>query len=545
MSSPHAISAAQPRRPARPDRRRYAPLRLALGVALAGAALAIVEAPAAHAAPLNDCVESDNGDPVVTSFVLSPHPVNVTRRGTRLRFRLHVQDRGGPGPASGVAEVWVGFGGTPTPEWPYANAPATSTRLGREPDGDWVGSILVPRGNRAGRISLGVLLKDRAHNIRALNARDLAAAGLPARVTVRSRRLDRDEPRLTSLRIRPTVVDVRTSPAVVHVTATARDLTAGVKQIRIEGLGPIPLTRVPGMRGTFRGTRTVGPWARPGTRRVRFAWVEDRVGNVEVLQYGDLVVAGLDRDLTILSRQDTRSPTLAWMRLAPAAADVRQTDRTATLRVRAKDRPAGIRSVTAILSGGNDSEQRLRLTTGTARRGIWQASIRIGHCEDWGTSAHAIVSLSDQAGHQRTYGAGRLARHRWASRIAITSADHRPPTAGAFSDQGRIAMTFDEAVNGISTDTAVVRVFVGENTNGPNVAGSWTCRDVANALTDCQDGSVRSARFRSDRPLGPTSYLVMLNPEFSLAVTDLAGNPFRRTVLELDCVSPDQPGCEE
>jgi hypothetical protein len=45
-------------------------------------------------------------------------------------------------------------------------------------------------------------------------------------------------------------------------------------------------------------------------------------------------------------------------------------------------------------------------------------------------------------------------------------------------------------------------------------------------VTDCATGQVRTARFSPNGPLaGSSYYTVILNPEFSLGVTDLAGNP--------------------
>ena len=73
---------------------------------------------------------------------------------------------------------------------------------------------------------------------------------------------------------------------------------------------------------------------------------------------------------------------------------------------------------------------------------------------------------------------------------------------------------------------------IGDFDYGPPLPAAWVCRDAANALMDCQAGMVRVARFRPTDPLAAgREYTVTLNPEFSLDMTDLAGNPFRREEL--------------
>jgi hypothetical protein len=61
------------------------------------------------AAPLNDCVSSDNGDPTLVSFHRHPAAVDVTDHSRRVFFSVRVGDTGGPGPAAGVRIVWVAF----------------------------------------------------------------------------------------------------------------------------------------------------------------------------------------------------------------------------------------------------------------------------------------------------------------------------------------------------------------------------------------------------------------------------------------------------
>ena len=48
------------------------------------------------AIPLNDCVSSDNGDPVLTGLSVTPS-VDVTDAAEEVSFSLAAEDLGGPG----------------------------------------------------------------------------------------------------------------------------------------------------------------------------------------------------------------------------------------------------------------------------------------------------------------------------------------------------------------------------------------------------------------------------------------------------------------
>ena len=98
---------------------------------------------------------------------------------------------------------------------------------------------------------------------------------------------------------------------------------------------------------------------------------------------------------------------------------------------------------------------------------------------------------------------------------------------------GNIKLLFNENVNGISGTSATLRES-SFPTPGPVLAGTWTCQTGANVATNCATGQVRKATFNPTANLENfTSYEMELNPEHQLAVTDLAGNPFRRTKVYL------------
>ena len=80
--------------------------------------------------------------------------------------------------------------------------------------------------------------------------------------------------------------------------------------------------------------------------------------------------------------------------------DVRTADQTVTVRVRAVDRQAGLRSVLAVFSVTRDGAwiRRLRLVSGTERDGVWEAAFRMRRCVGWSRSVRVTVLLTDDSG---------------------------------------------------------------------------------------------------------------------------------------------------
>ena len=89
----------------------------------------------------------------------------------------------------------------------------------------------------------------------------------------------------------------------------------------------------------------------------------------------------------------------------------------------------------------------------------------------------------------------------------------------------------NENVNGLTHRSVTVRPVDPEGTAPPQpvLAGRLTCTTRSGRVTSCTTGHVREATFEPSVRLRPNQYyLVELNPEHSLGVTDLAGNPFDR-----------------
>jgi len=519
-----------------------------LGGALVAGLLIAVPTGAAHAAPLNDCVSSDNADPVLSSFRRSPAAIDVTDGPRRVFFTLRVADLGGPGPATGLSRVKVGLGGLPDLDEDFL----PSAELQPNAAGAWVGSIVVPRWRRPGRVSLGVTLVDKAENYRFVEQSDLTAAGFPNRVMVTSTP-DTTPPKLTSLRFTPSKVDTRRSPRTLTITARGRDTQSHVRRIRVSGElgsqaltrdpdGAITLTKVAGAANKFKGTTRVPRWVGTGTWKVYGVWVEDRIGNIATYGYRRLGRLGFDRDLRVVSRVDTRRPDVKRLTLNPTAVDVRAAGKRVTITLRAVDARSGVQGVEAFFweRSGDGWGVTMHRVAGTRRDGVWRGALTVRRCTAVAGALRIGVDISDGSGNTRAYGGRSLAANGWPNKVTVRADDHSAPSAyvsESASLAGPIKVIFSENVNGITSNSIMVRRLFGNGdvfTNGPVVPGTWACRSGSRAVTNCETGRVRTARFTPTQAFVASGYYsVTPNPEFSLAVTDLAGNPVEREEQEV------------
>ena len=381
-----------------------------LAVVLAAGPLFLVPGGAAQAAPLNDCVSSDNGDPILRSFSRTPSAVDVTGGRERIHFALQVDDLGGPGPASGLSTVWVGLGETPGLDEGLARV----AELSLDDSGAWVGSIVVPRWSEPGRVRLGVLLGDGAENYRSVDPKDLAAAGFPHRVTVRSTP-DTTAPELTALRLSPRRLDTRTRSRTLTVTARARDTESGVKSITVNGMtatddlthdpdGSIRLKRIPGT-AIVRARTRVPRWVGQGTWKPYLVRVEDHAGRSARYGYRRLGRLGFDQKVRVVSRTDVERPELERFSLRPEAVDVRTANKTVTVTLRAVDHQSGVRRVEAFFWGRDyGSGPAMRRVAGTRRDGIWRGIFLVPRCTPQAGALRVRVDVTDGFGRSRSYG---------------------------------------------------------------------------------------------------------------------------------------------
>jgi hypothetical protein len=506
---------------------------VAIGLVLAGPVRST------YAAPLNDCVRHENGDPILTALT-APDVVDVTQGAQSVHFTITAVDRGGPGPASGLKAVWVAFG-----QSGFDEPGAEIHRLVEQADGTWAGDVLVQQGSRGGVSPIvAVDLKDNAGNHRTIWRSGLKAAGLPSGIEVISTP-DRTRPRLTSFTVEPVSVDTRTHTQMVTFTATAADDLSGIGSVDFFGsMGGRSITNavdgdfvtldpVEDTPNTLSGTIEVDRWVGSGTWRVKRLFVEDKVGNLAFYSSARLDELGFAHTLDVRSRTDTSRPEIVEFTADPTAVDVQSADGDVTFTVRARDEGAGVTEVFAFV-GWATGWVRLDRAYGTSHNGVWTGTVTVSRCQA-STRNHRInIDVGDGNRHHRGYTSTDLAANGWPSRLSVTAADHtrphaRMPWRGGPDDH--ITVRFNEPVNGITSESATMRRVRGGQSDsyGPVRDGTWSCQDGDGAATSCESGSVRRATFAMEHPfVASRNYVLTLNPEFCLSATDLAGNPFIR-----------------
>ena len=477
----------------------------------------------AVAPPLNHCVSDDNGDPVVTAVTLSPTTADVRRHSQRVKVRVRAHDTGGPGAPSGIRQVAVDLR---TPVLRINRVP-----LARSAPGLWSGTFTIPRGvpHGAWRVST-VLLVDMVGNYNALTRGELSLESSDARVGPVRSIPDTRPPTLGGFAISTTAVDARRHDTNLTFTARARDSQSRVRSVTVyfEAFGRLPLSKVPGSPHTYRRTITIRRFSDAGGFDV-YLDLEDNVSNVRSVSPQMLKSRGFPHRVHIRARTDDRAPVLVTASTTPSSVDVTTAAAKITMTVHARDAQSGVKLMRARLRRGHHhGGGQFDLVSGTIHDGIWKAVLIIRPCN------------GNQGGWQRaiySYDGAQNSVFQSLPTVDVTSSDHNPPVfkvPGLIDAADPIVMTSNEAVVGITTQSVPLFKNRHGSPGGPAVAGTWSCVDRADADTDCATGTVRVATFTPASPLVPSSdYWLVVNPEHTLDVVDLAGNPVYRDLFVL------------
>ena len=203
------------------------------------------------------------------------------------------------------------------------------------------------------------------------------------------------------------------------------------------------------------------------------------------------------------------------------AVDVTAGDQPVVVRVHARDDASGVAALRLRLldpdqvDGGFDTA--MTRVSGTARDGIWQATVTLGQCGTVAGTWTAQLKLTDAAGRSRQYLSGQPT-------LAVTARDNLVPQvvrtyvlrrAGAVVLRGRHRDLRDQRA--------------GLRRRRQRRPGCLVVRRRFRRAVSCAVGSVRTATYTPVPSFAPTGQLfVELNPDGSLGVTDLAGNPVGR-----------------
>jgi hypothetical protein len=467
---------------------------------------------------VNSCWPTDNTNPSLNQLTLSAGTIDVTAGAKTLTLRALISDSGGPGPASGVSGATVTLA-------PPGAGNAMSIRLDpAKKKFHWVGRVTLPRGSVDGawRVST-VFLSDKAFNTTSYSYDDLAAAPFDRDLTVVSVP-DATAPTVSALHIDPRTVDARKRDGRVTFTGVAQDTggagLSSVTAVVTDGTNTLGafLTKVPGKPGKVRGTVEIATWSGNQTWTLVQVIADDNVGNRTTYDSG-FGALGFDRSFRVRSKQDHTKPTVSGVRISTHRVDIRKHAATVEVRLTARDAASGIAAVTVPV----DTPGSFFCRTSTLRRGpggVYRGTVRMNSCTTPSGKARVSVDVRDAAGNGTVVQLGK---------VTVRAKDRVVPTATVGDSSGvpttLVTVDFDEPVTGISTSSAVVLPI----SSLASVAGSWTCLDKASSTVSCATGAVSRAQFAPFVALTSGAfYALVLNPEGTLDLTDLHGNPFHR-----------------
>jgi hypothetical protein len=525
---------------------RLAPASSSGVLLLVLAALAGPGAPTAGATdipvPLNDCVRTDNGDPVVTALDISPPSVDL-RQGTRsVTVRVSAVDTGGPGAATGIRSVYVslsrdGIGSGGVSEPAAQIAPGTWQAQFRMAPGTMMRGTLRPL----------VSFQDGSGGPGSyLTGDQLAAQGFTATATVQhAGPRDLSPPRMTTFQLATRTVDSWGGDRRVKVRAGWRDDRSGVGRVLVQTeVGRVWLHRVTGTArdGAWRGSITVGQWVGDRTAHL-YVKAFDRAGTRRIYGQNALRAGGFPSTFSVRARSDLHAPRLTSETGLPSAVDMHDGDVSLPVRLHLRDARSGVATVSAYLTTRGGSQRggpttRLHLASGTSHDGWWEGAVLLTHCQAFSDHWMLGARATDVRGGVRQPVFGDHV-------MEVQGTDHTvdlPIVGSAVSwpDPARFRVTFSEDVVGISATSATLRRtdFTPTYQTVP-VEGTWACADAGGAAVDCVAGPVRTATVTLAGPHQPTSvYQAVLNPEHVLDVRDLAGNPPRRLEVYLGQEAP-------
>lgn len=477
---------------------------------------------------LSDCYSADNGRPSLSSLSVSPEVLDVRRTDGQVTVRATASDTGGPGDPTGIVYFRVRLDSPKVDEYLYLN-------LHPDEAGGWSGAVTIERGWTSGTWTVTwVKVSDAAKpwgNSREYVGAELIGLATTQQVTVVSA-TDGKAPTLTDFQVSGTSLNTRRSAKSVAIRAGLRDADSGVRAVWVSAehtrrnryiATQLKLIAGGTRRGIWSGELPIRQWNVDGSWAIAVT-ARDRSGERRSWGSGRLRRLGFPATLQVVSGRDDGRPAASAFTIEPKSVDLRTNDQRVTVRLRAIDAQAGVGKVRVEMNSPSGrrvvSNISLHRVTGSARDGVWEAAVPLQRCRSEAGIWTASVQIADRVGHDRTYSAPPLIK------LAMEAHDHLEPGmqfSGRQPLAGPFVMTFNEDVQGITPATVPVR-----RQGSTLVAGGWDCVDASQAATDCATGAVRTARFVPAEPFRQVFYSVEVNPEHTLGVTDLAGNPHPR-----------------
>jgi len=472
---------------------------------------------------LNDCVVPDNGAPELRGLTVTPTSVDLGAGPVTIRVQVDAVDAGGPGPASGIATMYVlvapDTGGFEEQLYPSLGV-----------DGRWAATMTIYPGQRSGQWSVHeISMTDRAGLIGfladdQLDGRVGGANGFTVQGPV-----DRAPPRLTSFSLKRTSVTVRGRSTRVGVRAVATDdlvvrsVTAYAQNARTHRTVQAELDRTG--TGSWSGGLPVRAWNDNG-RWTLGATVRDGAGHQHKYGVGPRFtnpspgLAGVA--FTVRGGgTDHQGPQLLSVQVRPTLVDVRSADRVLTVLVHLRDLQSGFARGEARIRATHQAAP-LTLVSGTSHDGIFPARALLTRCHTPAGTYRVEIKRKDRAGNRQGTEID--------DPIRVLAEDHQAPEfirATQLRTTEPLSFTWTEDVAGITTATApLVLARPPQDGSSEPVPGTWACVAANTGPVDCVAGPVRTAVFTPETSLTANiAYLMDFNPAHVLSVSDLAGNP--------------------
>lgn len=379
-----------------------------------------VAAAAVPPATIQATAVPDTDAPRLTAFSISPSSVDVTDADAKVKITYRITDVG----SGSLPTTFIAFkkstGGRDALVCPVSNPPVSGTPL----DGTFACDYVIPRSSLPGTWSIdGVVVSDRARNLRQYLAPELTAAGYSTNFTVVSRTPDLAAPVIKELSFTPSSVTVTSAAATVVFTARVSDVGTGVKEVRLQlqsrGFGPSlgsqgaacqnqQMSRTSGNAadGIWQCLVTIPKASAAGPWKVVAISTKDMVNNEAVLFEPTLRGAGFPTAINVTSdNEDIVAPVLTAFSITPATADVRGGPQTVTFTASISDAGTGVAiSVMSLLPPAPTlfSGCGFVLRSGTANEGSYSCTFTVlptSNPGEWPIE----ITLRDVIGNGRTY----------------------------------------------------------------------------------------------------------------------------------------------
>ena len=277
-----------------------------------------------------------------------------------------------------------------------ASVPTTGTFN----DGVYVDTMTLPRFSETGTWRLKwAYLNDNVGNGRWYQFGELTHLGLSAAFEVAASQEDVTTPELVEVTLSVSEVDVSSGSGIITVTARATDDLSGISHLELAFESPsgeqeermsasVPTTGT-FSDGLYVDTMTLPRFSETGTWQLKWAYLNDNVGNGRWYQFGELTHLGLSASFEVAtSQEDVTTPELIEVTLSVSELDVSSGSGIITVTARATDDLSGISHLElAFESPSGEQEERMSASVPTSGDIALEKAV-LGYDEVWLDSAN-------------------------------------------------------------------------------------------------------------------------------------------------------------